>query len=384
MPRGRLAAQDSTRPTGQTFRVRSIGVEEEFLLVAEDGHPRAVSAAVLRSAAGSPGPAADDQRPGGILEKEFAQEQVETSTHPVTDLTELLAEVRAGRRRAQESAGAVGAQIAALGTSPHPRNPTVIADPRAHQIERTFARTARDQLTCGCHIHVQVADDAEGVRVLDHLRAWNPVLLALSVNSPFWQGEDTGYQSFRSQIFGRWPTAGPTPPFGDPETYHATVRDLLGSGTIVDVGMVYFDARLSARYPTVEVRVPDVCLDPTDGVLLAALVRALADTAADAPDAPAPRTELVRVATWRASRSGLSDELLSPGTGRPAPAAAVLAELVDHVRPALDRSGDLAWVRDQVADLTRRGTGADRQRAWRRSGADDGTLVGRAVAATLT
>lgn len=357
------------------------------MLVAEDGRPRAVAAAVLRSAAGSSDPAADDQRPGGALEKEFAQEQVETSTHPVTDLTELLAEVRAGRRKAQESAGAAGAQIAALGTSPYPRDPTVIADPRARRIERTFARTARDQLTCGCHIHVQVADDAEGVRVLDHLRAWNPVLLALSVNSPFWQGEDTGYQSFRSQIWGRWPTAGPTPPFGDPETYRATVHDLVASGTIVDDAMVYFDARLSARYPTVEVRVPDVCLDPTDAVLLAALVRALADTAADGADAPEaspPRTELVRVATWRAARSGLSDELLSPGTGRPALAAAVLAELIDHVRPALDRSSDLAWVRDQVADLARRGTGADRQRAWRRSGADDGTLVGRAVAATLT
>lgn len=385
----RPASRDSIPPTDQTSRVRSIGVEEEFLLVAEDGRPRAVAAAVLRSAAGSADPA-DDQRPGGALEKEFAQEQVETSTHPVTDLTELLAEVRAGRRSAQESAGVAGAQIAALGTSPYPRDPTVIADPRARRIERTFARTARDQLTCGCHIHVQVADDAEGVRVLDHLRAWNPVLLALSVNSPFWQGEDTGYQSFRSQIWGRWPTAGPTPPFGDPETYRATVDDLVASGTILDDGMVYFDARLSARYPTVEVRVPDVCLDPTDAVLLAALVRALADTAAEAADGPdaagslAPRTELVRVATWRAARSGLSDELLSPGSGRPAPAAAVLAELVDHVSPALDRSGDLAWVRDQIADLARRGTGADRQRAWRRSGADDGTLVGRAVAATLT
>lgn len=359
-------------------------MEEEFLLVAEDGSPRAVAAAVLQHAS-TQEDGDDADEPGGNLEKEFAQEQVETSTHPCTDLGALLEEVRAGRWRADSSAQHAGARIAALATSPKDVEPTVVVNRRAQDIATEFAQTARDQLTCGCHVHVEVADDEEGVRVVDHLRRWNPVLLALSANSPFWRGDDSGYQSFRSQVWGRWPTAGATAPFGDAATYRDTVRSLVESGTILDTGMVYFDARLSARYPTVEVRVADVCLDPEDAVLLGALVRGLADTALDGATEPGPqpRAEEVRVAGWRAARSGLTGDLVSPGTGRPVRAAQAVDELVRHVAPALERTGDLAWVREHLDTLLRRGNGAQQQRRWRHEGADDAELVRRAVRSTL-
>lgn len=363
--------------------MRTIGVEEEFLIAGPDGAPRAVAAAVLQHASAEL--PQDDGTPGGSLEKEFAQEQVETSTRPCDDLDALLAEVRAGRARADASAQHTGNHIVALATSPHPTDPTVVVDARARRIMALFARTAQDQLTSGCHVHVSVDDDAEGVRVVDHLRRWNPVLLAMSANSPFWHGDDSGYQSFRSQIWGRWPTAGPTAPFGDPETYHRTVTELVESGTILDSGMVYFDARLSAHYPTVEVRVADVCLDPEDAVLIGALVRALADTAVDGDQEPdRTRTELIRVAGWRAARTGLSEDLLSPVTGKPAPAAEVVGQLIEHVTPALRNNGDLGHVEAGVRRLFERGNGAAQQRRWRDEGADDGDLVRRAVAATLS
>ena len=360
-------------------------MEEEFLLVSEDGSPRAVAAAVLQHASSEDGDP-DPETPGGNLEKEFAQEQVETSTHPCEDLPSLLEEVRAGRWRADSSAQHAGARIAALATSPKDVEPTVVVNRRAQDIAAEFAQTARDQLTCGCHVHVSVVDDEEGVRVVDHLRRWNPLLLALSANSPFWRGDDSGYQSFRSQVWGRWPTAGATAPFGDAATYRATVRSLVESGTILDTGMVYFDARLSARYPTVEVRVADVCLDPEDAVLVGALVRGLADTAVDGGGGdlpPQPRAEEVRVAGWRAARSGLTGDLVSPTTGRPVPAAAAVDELVRHVAPALERNGDLAWVQEHLGALLRRGNGAQQQRRWRQDGADDAELARRAVRATL-
>ncbi|HEY0214949.1 MAG TPA: glutamate--cysteine ligase [Cellulomonas sp.] len=363
--------------------MRTIGVEEEFLLVSEDGIPRAVAAAVLQHASSEDGD--DPSVPGGALEKEFAQEQVETSTRPCTDLATLLDEVRAGRWRAEASARHAGTHIAALATSPRTVDPTVVINRRAQQIREVFAQTARDQLTCGCHVHVGVADDDEGVRVVDHLRRWNAVLLALSANSPYWHGADTGYESFRSQVWGRWPTAGPTAPFGDAATYRDTVDDLVRSGTILDTGMVYFDARLSARYPTVEVRVADVCLDPADAVLLAALVRGLAETAASTEPADVgPRTELVRVAAWRAARSGLTAELVSPTTGLALPAGDVVTELVEHVAPALEAAGDLGWVRQQVGEVLGRGNGAHLQRGWRAAGADDAELVRQAVRRTLS
>jgi carboxylate-amine ligase len=152
--------------------------------------------------------------------------------------------------------------------------------------------------------------------------------------------------------------------------------------------MVYFDARLSARYPTVEVRVADVCLDPADAVLLAALVRGLAESALAGGDAglgpEQPRTELVRMAAWRAARSGLSGDLVSPVHGTPVPAEQAVTDLLEHVTPALDALGDLGWVRQQVAEVLRRGNGAAQQRSWHAEGADDAEVVRRAVQRTLS
>ena len=356
-----------------------MGVEEEFLLVTPEGRPHAVATAVLRHAAREE----SSDEPGGDVEKEFKQEQIETSTHPCTDLSTLVDEIRAGRAHTDELASRVGARIAALATAPQLVESTVLPDKRTYAIRAEFGQTAREQLTCGCHVHVGVDDDEEGVRILDHLRPWNAILLALSGNSPSWLGSNTGYASYRSQVWGRWPTAGPTAPFGDAEGYRSVIADLLRSGAILDEGMVYFDARLSSRYPTVEVRVADVCLDAADAALQAALVRGLADTATDgrAPG-PAPRAELLRAATWRAARSGLSGELVDPMSGKPVPAADAVGALVEHVRAALTANGDLEWVERQVATVLRRGNGAIEQLGWRAQDADDDEVVRRAVART--
>ena len=347
--------------------MRSIGIEEEFLLVSPDGTPRAVAAAVLQHASARTPEPGNDAAPGGELEKEFTQEQVETSTHPCTDLDALLTEVRSGRARADASAQHAGARVAALGTAPQRVEATVIANHRARQIRTEFGQVARDQLTCGCHVHVEVQDDDEGVVILDHLRRWSPVLLALSANSPYYQGEDTSYASFRSQVWGRWPTAGPTAPFGDVATYRGVVRDLLASGTILDDGMIYFDARLSSRFPTVEVRVTDVCLEAEHAGVLAALVRARGETAsrqwrAGAPAPPVGATEL-RAWSWRASKSGAEAELVDPGTGGPAPAEVVVARLLRLLRPVLADLGEEEPVATVVAGILRHGSGARRQRA---------------------
>jgi Glutamate-cysteine ligase family 2(GCS2) len=96
----------------------------------------------------------------------------------------------------------------------------------------------------------------------------------------FYDGRDTGYASYRSQLWMRWPSAGPTDTFGTPDAYHELVRTMVESGVLLDDGMIYFDARLSRHYPTVEIRVADVCVDLEDTLLVAALCRALVDTAA--------------------------------------------------------------------------------------------------------
>ncbi|WP_246131030.1 carboxylate-amine ligase [Cellulomonas aerilata] len=361
--------------------MRTVGVEEEFLLVSPAGRLSSVAPAVLDHAHAVE-PATSE--PGGHLEKELKREQIETSTHPCEDLRDLADQLRAGRAAADEAAQHAGARIAAVATAPGATTSVVFPEPRAERLGERFGVLAQEQLTCGCHVHVAVADDDEGVLVIDHLRRWAAVLLALTSNSPFWDGVDTGYASFRTQVWGRWPTSGPVAPFGDAATYHRVVADLVASGTILDQGMVYFDARLSARYPTVEVRVADVCLDVEDAVVQAALVRALADTAVRSrDDAPQPRTEQLRVAAWRAARTGMSADLLHPFTGRPARAATVVRTLLEHVSPALERSGDLDRVTARLDVVLAGGTGADAQRAWRRAGLDDAALLARARDRTL-
>ena len=155
---------------------------------------------------------------------------------------------------------------------------------------------------------------------------------------------------------------------------------------VVDTGMVYFDARLSERYPTLEFRIADVCLRADDAVLIAALARALVETAARAwrQDRPVRevRPELLRLAAWRASRSGLDDVLLSPDTFVPAKPAAVTALLVEHVRDALADAGEYGTVTGLLGDVLQRGNGAAFQRQeYRRSG-DLAEMVSRAVAIT--
>jgi carboxylate-amine ligase len=349
--------------------VRSLGVEEELLLVEPGtGRPQAVAAAVLRAGdAGGPGDAAAE------LEHELQLQQVETSTRPCVSLDELAGELRRARAAAADAAGRVGVQVAALGTSPVPVAPETAGPPRYQRMAEAFGLTAQEQLTCGCHVHVQIDSDEEGVAVLDRIQPWLATLLALSGNSPFWQGLDSSYASFRYQAWGRWPCSGPTEWFGSAQAYQATVAQMVATGTLLDSGMVYFDARLSQRYPTLEVRIADVCLRHEDAVLIAALVRALVETEARAWQQGAPplrmRAELLRLASWRASRSGLDSELIDPRTGRPDGAAAVTALLLAHLRDALSDAGDLGTVTALLTQLLRRGNGAAFQRdALRRTG----------------
>jgi len=296
--------------------VRSVGVEEELLLVAPGtGQALAVAETAMRAIKGPDHADGDGEADGPdgeaarSLEFELQRQQLETNTRPCRELAELGRELDRCRSLAAEVAARAGARVAALATSPVPVAPELVRSGRHLAMARAFGLTAHEQLTCGCHVHVDISSPDEGVAVLDRIGPWLPVLLAISANSPFWQGRDSEYASFRYQAWGRWPNAGPTEPFGTAEAYRQTVRQMIATGTMLDPGMVYFNARLSEHYPTLEIRIADVCLYADDAVLIAALARALVDTEARrwqaGADAPRRRIEVLRLAAWRASRSGL-------------------------------------------------------------------------------
>ncbi|KRA39484.1 carboxylate--amine ligase [Nocardioides sp. Root614] len=354
-------------PGGTPGRLRTVGVEEELLLVdAETGVPLSVASQVLRVARGR----GDTDRHGalgGSLGPELQQQMIETDTPPEDDLAALETDLVTWREKARSAALDAGALVLASGTSPVRVQPRASETPRYAEIARRFGLTAREQLTCGCHVHVSVASADEAVGAMDRIRVWLPTLMALSANSPFWQGTDSSYESYRNQVWSRWPTAGPPDVHGTASAYRDHVQRMLDTGVPLDEGMVYDDARPSRHYPTLEIRVADVCLDPKVAVLVAGLCRALVETAADEwrtdePPVDAP-VALLRLAMWQASRWGLSGDLLDPLTHRPRSARAVVDALVDHAAEALGASGDLVRVEDAVDELFAVGTGAARQRA---------------------
>ncbi|WP_083956107.1 glutamate--cysteine ligase [Tersicoccus phoenicis] len=356
---------------------RSFSVEEELLLVdTVDLEP---------SPAGEQVAAMQDESSasGHRLSTAVKQEQIAVSCPPQT-ISGQLAAIRAGRSLAADAAARVGGAVVALPTAPGPVIPHAVPEQRYRRISEQLALTAVEQFTNGFHIRVGIDTRQEAVVVLDRIRVWLPVLLALSANSPFWDGADTGYGSYRYQVWSRLPTAGPTDVFGSTAAYRRHRQALLNTRVPLDPWMLYFDARLSEHRPAVEVRVADVCLHAERAAVLATLVRALVETAARGwraapPDVPA---SVLRAWCWRASRSGVEESLIDPLTGTPAPAGDVVARLVDTVRPVLAEDGDDEAVEAVLADTLRSGTGSRRQREVYRQGGDLRAVVRAALQST--
>jgi carboxylate-amine ligase len=361
--------------------MRTVGVEEELLLVSDnEGTAVPFGEEVVGEAT--------SRLPEQQVEHELMQEQVEIASAPCDEMAKLTEELLARRAEAAESAAALGAKIAAIATNPGKLRPHATPDERYLRMVEEFGLLGREQLTCGQHIHVSVDSRAEGVAVLDRIRGWLPVLTALSSNSPFWQEQDTGYASFRTVLWGRWPSAGPSDLFGTESGYEAAVRSQLDAGSALDDGMIYFDARLSANYPTVEIRVADVCTDVRDAVLLAALARGLVETAARESSAGLEplsiSTSVIRSASWRAARWGITGTLVDPTSGQQRPAWQVVQSLVAHLEPALADSGDLDLVRQACTRIAESGTGAQRQRAVYARDRDLDAVVADAARRTLS
>lgn len=335
----------------------TIGVEEEFHVVnTETGDLEPAARRILR---------------GADAEPELHRSMVETATAVHTDLTGLRADLVEKRRSLVESAGRHGLAVVAAGSVPASgAGPTrVYPNERYERMAAEYRQLVDEQQVAACQVQVGVPDKDLAVRITRRIREWLPALLALSVSSPFFAGTDTGYASYRTVVTSRWPTVGPPPDLGSAAEYQQVVDTLVESGVISDAGMVYFDARPSARYPTVEIRVADSCPRVDDAVLLAALSRGLVTVAAeeDAAGRPLPEAPqvLLRAATWRAARSGISGQLVDPATRSALPAAARIDALMTHVRPALEARGEWEIAAGLLEDLRARGTSATRQRALR-------------------
>lgn len=338
----------------------TVGVEEEFLLV--DPATGAAAPAVH---------AVLDQVPpelSGQVQLEFQTSQIEIGSPPGLDLGALRHSLGLLRAGLSDAAEATGVRVLAVGTGPVPGPvPPVVDKPRFRRMIEQYGLLVTSPGTNGMHVHVGVPDPEVAVEVLNHLRPWLPILHAATANSPFYEGADTGYASWRSVLWERWPSVAPTPWLESHAHYERLIDELISTGMMLDEGMLYWYSRLSARYPTVEIRIGDVCPSLDDTILIAALIRALVGTALADIEAgrPAPLVDhhLLVGSHWRASHDGLDGLAVDPIDGVPRPAWDVLRQLFDRVRPQLERHGDLDEATALLGRLHSRGTGAARQRA---------------------
>ncbi|MGW6707707.1 carboxylate-amine ligase [Streptomyces sp. NPDC054956] len=341
----------------------TLGVEEEYLLVDPVSAAPAALVDDVRRTAGF-GRLTD----AGEVQDELLQAQVEVATPVCHSLDEVGGHLFRLRHALASAAEANGCRIAATGAAPVRGTVPVPVTRKSRylRMEGQARQLVDEQLICGMHVHVGIPDPETGVAVLNRIRVWLPTLLAMSANSPLWDGRDTGFASWRTIVFGRWPVSGPPPYFAGLADYDRRLEALQESGAIADRGQVYWQARLSDRYPTVEVRCPDVQLRAEDAVLLAGATRALiataiAEEAAGAPPATVCVPEMLQAANWHAARHGLNGTLVDP-YGRPAASGDVLCALLRHIGPALEDAGDLREVSALAHRLLREGTPADRQR----------------------
>ncbi|WP_329129932.1 glutamate--cysteine ligase [Streptomyces sp. NBC_01476] len=358
-----------------TTPTATLGVEEEYLLLDRDTGLPAPRAGQVQEAADLEPVLGRDE-----VDNELLQAQVEVATPVCTGLDDITGHLVRFRQAVGAAADRAGCRLAATGGAPmtSQRDVPVTEKRRYLEMRADAGRLVDEQLICGMHIHVAVPDRSAGAAALGRLRPWLPVLVALGANSPFWAGRDTGFASWRTVVFGRWPVAGSPPFIADGAEYERRVGALLDTGVIRDRHQLYWHARLSDTYPTLEVRAPDVQVDIDSAVTLAGIARGLVATALREGRRGArpldPPGSILNAAGWHAARHGLTGDLVDPRHGTPAKAAGVVGALLDHIAPALAELGDTARVTEGVQRLLDNGTGATRQRRAVAEGGVDALL----------
>jgi glutamate---cysteine ligase / carboxylate-amine ligase len=338
----------------------TIGIEEEYQLVdAATGALRSHASAVRR----------EDWT--GELLAELQETTIEIGTPIASSVAAATDHLQRLRFQAATVAAAQGLSIVSAGLHPfsgwegHTRPPVE----RYRAIEARYGRIARDEHIFGMHIHVAVPGGVDRVRVLNTVRHYLPHLLALSASSPFLEGADTGFDSYRTILWRRWPNSGIPPRFESQADFDGYVKTLLDAGVMADPWNLYWSARPHPRYPTVEFRVTDACPSLQDAVAIAALARATVHAIVTGRlDAVAPAAsavleqELLRINEWRVARDGLAAQVVDAASGgAPEPVRNAIRRLVDDVGRSAEELGD-AQALAGIEQLLERGNAAMRLR----------------------
>jgi carboxylate-amine ligase len=323
----------------------SLGVEEELMILdAETLEPSAAVGVLLEGAAELDLP--------GTLKTELHASVVELNTGICAGVDEAVAALRELRAAAHRIANANGLVLAAAGT--HPFAPLeslpVVQEARYLEMIREVGYAARRQGVSGLHVHVGVGSGEQCWERLEAVLAWLPVVLAVSVNSPFVEGRETGMLSNRAGILAELPRAGGPPAFGSYDAWEAWVERLVGLGVMTDYTRVWWDARPHPRFGTLEIRIAD---QPTSIERTALLVRMLQDLVALATPRETSRAEYAHN-RWAAAQHGLAAQLIHPDGDRVVTARELAHDLLGHAPPEPEAHAQVRAGASAAADLVAR------------------------------
>jgi carboxylate-amine ligase len=339
----------------------TIGIEEEYLLVDRQTRDLAVDVPDTLMAE-------CERRLEAQVSPEFLQAQIEVGTRVCDNLKQAAIELASMRKTVAEVAAEHG--LAPIAASTHPfatwHRQKHTDKERYNVLARDMQAVARRLVICGMHVHVGLGDDELRIDLLGQVSYFLPHLLALSTSSPFWQGVDTGLMSYRISVFDELPRSGLPESFESWGEYARHVEILIRAGVIEDASKLWWDVRPSARFPTLELRIPDICTRLRDGISVAALylciLRMLYRLKRNNQRWRRYSNMLIQENRWRAQRYGYGEGLIDFGVGAITPYADLLEEMIELVRVdaiALDCLPEVEHARKIVTG----GTSAHRQRA---------------------
>lgn len=344
----------------------TLGVEEEYLLVDRTTRDIARDPPVDLIAQVEAKLAAQGQ--AGQASPEFLRAQIEVQTRVCRTAREARDDLARLRRAVADIAGAHG--LAPIAAATHPfalwRGVGATDKDRYRALERDLQGVGRRLVICGLHVHVGIEDDELRIDLMNQVGYFLPHLLALSTSSPFWQGEDSGLASYRVAIFNELPRTGPPDHFESYGEYRRQLDRLVKAGLIEDASKLWWDVRPSVRFPTLEMRITDMCPYLDDAIAIAALYQCILSMLWRLKRQNQRwriyPNMLVKENRWRAQRYGFDSGLADFGKGEIVAYADLLEELIELVQPDAERLGCVAEI-GNTRRILARGTSAHRQRA---------------------
>jgi carboxylate-amine ligase len=347
----------------------TIGIEEELMILDAGGHDLANAMEELLG-----------DSDAGEIKPELHESVLEIATKPCANVSEAGGQLRALRTQVRERAAAKGLAIASAGTHPYSKweDQRISGRERYRDLIADLRWVARQELIFGLHTHVGIEDPETAIHVANGMRVHVPILLALSANSPFFRGEDTGLASARTPVFRQFPRIGIPPRYDGWADYERRMAFMVESGAIKDHTWLWYDVRIHPAFGTVEIRACDAQTRVEHTLALSALtqamVRELAEHHRSGGELQDYPHEMLEENKWLAARHGLEGELVDlPSTAR-VPARALAERLLERLRPHAQDLG-AADALDGLRDILDNGNGAVRQRKVYEANHDFGELV---------